>query len=151
MKVVTTVADGTATVDLDPARHPPSILPLVEIDGRPIHHEPLRTLGPHQVPNQEALVSEHRLQAAKRYARANRLDKLVGAPPGAPLGIVCAGKTYRDLLQAFADLGVAQDAIAAAGVRVLKLATTYPLVEDTLEELARSTGTSPASWAMPAR
>jgi len=34
MKIVTTVADGTGTIDLDPARHPVSVLPSVEADGQ---------------------------------------------------------------------------------------------------------------------
>jgi indolepyruvate ferredoxin oxidoreductase len=128
LKVVTTVADGIGTVDLSPDRHHV----VVPDEGQ---HVPLATIGPHQVPDQEALVVDHRLRAAKAYVRANRLDRVEGAGPGARLGVVCAGKTYRDVVQAFADAGVDP---AEAGVRILKLAMTFPLVEATVVEFAGS-------------
>ena len=92
-------------------------------------------MGAHPVPNQEALLLQ-RLIAAKAYARHNELDRVVGAGPGARLGIVCAGKTYVDVLQAISDLGF--DDVADIGVRVLKLGMTYPLVEETITEFASS-------------
>jgi indolepyruvate ferredoxin oxidoreductase len=138
MKIVTAVADGVGTIDLDLARHAPVDPEGVVINGQPWHHHPLRTVGPHAVPDQEALVVERRLTAAKAYARHNNLDRVVGAAPGARLGIVCSGKTYFDVVQAFADAGVALDELGSLGVRILKLGMTYPLVEDTILEFAAS-------------
>ena len=138
LKVVTSVADGVGTVDLDPDRHVLSDPTDLVIGGEPWAHLPLATVGPHAVPGQEALVVEHRLRAARAYARHNGLDRIVGAGVGARLGIVCAGKTYLDVIQAFADLGVTIDDLDAAGVRILKLAMTYPLVPDTVTEFAAS-------------
>jgi indolepyruvate ferredoxin oxidoreductase len=138
LKIVTAVADGLGTVELDLERHAPSDPADVVVDGRPWRHEPLATVGPHAVPDQEVLVVQHRLQAAEAYARHNGLDRVVGAPPGARLGVVCAGKTYFDVVQAFADLGVGLDQLAGAGVRILKLAMTYPLVRETIVEFAAS-------------
>ncbi|SEG83923.1 indolepyruvate ferredoxin oxidoreductase [Thermomonospora echinospora] len=135
MKVVTAVADGIGTVDLDPGRHAPADPEDVVIDGRPWRHRPLAAIGPHAVPGQEALVTEHRLRAARAYARHNGLDRVAGAAPGARLGVVCAGKTYFDLLQAFTDLGTSPE---RAGVRILRLGMTYPLVEETVLEFAAS-------------
>jgi indolepyruvate ferredoxin oxidoreductase len=126
LKVVTAVADGIGSVDLSLDRH------HVVVPGEG-QHVPLATIGPHQVPQQEALVVDHRLQAAKAYVRANRLDRIVG--DGTRLGVVCAGKTYFDVVQAFADAGVEPDDI---GVRILKLAMTYPLVEETVVDFAGS-------------
>jgi indolepyruvate ferredoxin oxidoreductase len=136
LKIVTAVADGTGTVDLDPARHSPADPGDVIIDGRPWRHEPLATIGPHALPDQEALVVDRRLRAARAYARLAGLDRTVGAAPGARLGVICAGKTYVDVLQALADLGVPD--LAGAGIRVLKLGMTYPLVEETVLEFAAS-------------
>src|SRR5262249_13413633 len=45
---------------------------------------------------------------------------------------------FFDVVQAFADLGVAADGLAGAGIRVLKLAMTYPLVPDTVLDFAAS-------------
>ncbi len=135
LKIVTAIADGIGTVDLDPRRHHPSDPVGVVIDGQPWQHRPLATIGAHPVPNQEALLLQ-RLLAAQAYAAHNGLDPVLGSEPGARLGIVCAGKTAFDVLQAFADLGVTD--LAAAGVRILKLAMTYPLVERTVVEFATS-------------
>ncbi len=138
MKIVTSVADGIGTVDLDPGRHAPADPPELLVDGRPWVHQPQSTIGPHAVPGQEALVSHDRLRAAAAYARHNGLDRVQGAGPGARLGVLCAGKTYVDVIQAFADLGVGPDDLADRGIRVLKLAMTYPLVEETAVEFAAS-------------
>ncbi|CUU55282.1 indolepyruvate ferredoxin oxidoreductase [Parafrankia irregularis] len=140
MKIVTAVADGVGSVDLDLDRHDPVDPPDsdVLVDGVAWRHRPQVTIGPHAVPGQEALVVDHRLRAAAAYARRNGLDRVVGAAPGAPLGIVCGGKTYFDVVQALTDLGVRPGDLAAAGVRVLKLGMMYPLVESTVTEFARS-------------
>jgi indolepyruvate ferredoxin oxidoreductase len=139
LKVVTAVADGLGTVDLDPTRHPADEAPPDPlVDGQPWRHRPLTTIGPHAVPDQEALVVHHRLVAAQAYVRHHGLDRTIGAGPGASLGIVCAGTTYLAVVQALADLGVTIDALAGLGVRIVKLAMTYPLVEETMRDLAAS-------------
>jgi len=137
LKIVTAVADGIGTVDLDPGRHHPSN-PSVLIDGRPWRHRPLATIGYHAVPDQEALVVDRRLRAAQAYARHNGLDRVVGAAPGAELGVVCAGQTYLDVIQALADLGIGLAELAGAGLRILKLGLTYPLAADAIGEFAAS-------------
>jgi indolepyruvate ferredoxin oxidoreductase len=138
LKVVTAVADGIGSADTGMDRHQPTDPKDVRIGGHLWRHEPLRTVGNHAVPDQELLVVSHRLQAAEAYARHNGLDRTVGAGPGARLGIVCAGKTYYDLVQALADLGVGVDDLSGLGIRVLKLALTYPLVQETMIEFAGS-------------
>ncbi|MDX6745129.1 indolepyruvate ferredoxin oxidoreductase family protein [Actinocorallia sp. A-T 12471] len=135
LRVVTAVADGVGTVDPEPGRHTPRDPEGFVVDGEPWRHVPQRTIGPHAVPGQEALIADHRLRAARAYARHNRLDRVSGAASGARLGVVCSGKTYFDLLQAFADLGTTPERL---GVRVLKLGMVFPLVEETVLEFAGS-------------
>ena len=110
LKIVTSVADGIGTVDLDPDRHAPA-RPDRPGDRRPSRGATSRWPRSARTPcpSQEALVVEHRLRAAQAYVRHNGLDRVVGAAPGASLGIVCAGKTYFDVVQALADLGVTLD------------------------------------------
>ena len=43
---------------------------------------------------------EGRLEAARRFAVANELNRVVVDSPGAWIGIVAAGKTYLDLREA---------------------------------------------------
>jgi indolepyruvate ferredoxin oxidoreductase len=137
LKVVTTVADGAATVDFGADRHPIDS-PQLTVGGVPWHHEPLASMGPHRVPDQESLLVERRLAAAKAYVFAHELDRVSGAPPGAALGVVCAGKTYHDVVQGLLLLGLDIDDLAEAGIRILKLAMTYPLVDATLIDFTRS-------------
>jgi len=113
MKIVTTVADGTGTIDLDPARHPVSVLPSVEADGQSWRHEPLGMIGPHQVPNQELLVVHNRLEAAKAYVRANGLNRIVGASRARVWAWCVQARPITMLVQAFTDLGVAFNDLAA--------------------------------------
>lgn len=138
MKVVTAVADGIGSVDLGVDRHHPSDPDDLVLDGRRWRHEPLTRIGPHTVPAQEALVVDHRLRAAQAYVRHNGLDRVVGAGPGARLGIVCAGKTHYDVISALAGLGVGLDDLAGAGIRILKLALTWPVVPATVVDFATS-------------
>jgi indolepyruvate ferredoxin oxidoreductase len=137
LKIVTVVADGIGTTVTTLDRFAPAVDPAFELDGRPWHHEPLRTIGPHQVPNQEALVVRDRLLAAQAFARANGVDRTLGGPRGR-LGIVCAGTTYAGVLQALSDLGVAPDRLEGAGLRILKVGMTFPLVDETVREFAAS-------------
>jgi len=146
LKIVTSVADGIGTVDLDLGRHQPRDPADAVIDGLPWRHRPLATVGPHAVPDQEILVAERRLRAARAYVRHNGLDRVSGAMSSggkqgsAKLGLVCAGKTYFDVLDALAALGVAAGDLADAGIAILRLAMTYPLVEETVLEFAASAG-----------
>jgi indolepyruvate ferredoxin oxidoreductase len=136
-KVVTSVADGTGSVASDLERFAPSDRAEFELDGRRWRHEPLRTIGPHQIPDQETLVSYERLLAAEQYAERAGLNRVMGGPRGR-LGIVCAGKTYFDVVQALSDAGVPLDELAARGLRILKLGMTYPLVTRTVLDFAGS-------------
>jgi len=138
MKIVTAVADGIGSVDLGLDRHQPVDPDDLVVDGQPWRHEPLTRIGPHTVQAQEALVVDHRLQAAQAYVRGNGLDRVVGAGPGASLGIVCAGKIYYDVVSALAGLGVGLDGLADAGIRILKLALTWPVVPATVLDFAGS-------------
>ena len=136
LKVVTAVADGIGTVDLELDRHDYTD-PDLRIDGQRWEHRPQATIGPHAVPGQEQLINEHRLRAAQTYARRNGLDRTIG-PATAELGIVCSGATYFDVVQALSECGVGLADLAAAGVRILRLGMTYPLVEPTAVEFAES-------------
>jgi indolepyruvate ferredoxin oxidoreductase len=76
---------------------------------------------------QEERLHRHKLEAVKAFAAANRLDRLVMPGRDAKLGVVAAGKSYLDLRQALADLGIDAAAAERLGLRVLKLGLTWPI------------------------
>ena len=132
VRIVTAVADGIAAVDTGIDRFP-AVDPEVEVDGRPWRHEPVgRILGG----DLEELWLDRRLRAAQGWVTARGLDRFVGAEGPARLGVVCAGKTYRDVLGALEACGVGPADLAGAGIRVLKLAMTYPVAPARVLELA---------------
>src|SRR6201995_1653627 len=70
-----------------------------------------------------------KMDAVAAFARANQLDKIVLDGKPARLGIVATGKAYLDLRQAMADLGISDRDAEALGLRIYKVALTWPLEE----------------------
>ena len=78
------------------------------------------------------LESEKRLHGPKMdavaaFARANRFDRIVLDSRPARLGIMATGKAYLDLRQALADLGITDAEAQSLGLRIYKVALTWPL------------------------
>ena len=69
------------------------------------------------------------MAAVQAFARANRFDRIVLDSKPARLGIVATGKAYLDLRQALADLGITDKDAQALGLRIYKVALTWPLEE----------------------
>ncbi|MCD6679058.1 MAG: indolepyruvate ferredoxin oxidoreductase family protein [Burkholderiaceae bacterium] len=87
----------------------------------------------------EERLSRFKVPAALAYARANRLDRNVfGRPDDKParLGIVSSGKSWLDVMQALADLGIGDEDARALGVRVLKVAMPWPLEPQSMRAFA---------------
>src|SRR4051812_2352266 len=119
-KVVTNVADAVGTAEVDPAQVAPR-LPDTGYEHMPTGN----LLVPASLELERTLVGE-RTDLALAYARENEVNRIEGARE-AWLGIVCAGKSYYDVRQALADLGVADR------VRILKLGMVWPLEPDVVE------------------
>jgi indolepyruvate ferredoxin oxidoreductase len=137
LRVVTSVADGFDQVRLDPARLVP-VHPDLELDGVPWRFAQRPMLFLPDSLELEAELYERRHPAALAYGRANRLNVVEVDPPDAWLTIVSAGRTYREVRQALADLGLGtDDELRAAGVRLLRLGMVYPLDPDVVRTAAR--------------
>ena len=78
---------------------------------------------------QEKRLFGPKMEAAKAFARANRFDRIVLDGKPARLGIITTGKAYLDLRQALADLGISDRDAEALGLRIYKVALTWPLEE----------------------
>jgi len=122
MKVVTAVADATATVEVGLDRVEP-LMPTLEWEGVPYVHRPsAHLLAPQSLELEQTLVGV-RLELARLYARENNLNPIIRADAGARIGIVVSGVSHQDLQQALADL----DPSGTMPVRVLKVGMLFPL------------------------
>ncbi|HEY2691435.1 MAG TPA: indolepyruvate ferredoxin oxidoreductase family protein [Streptosporangiaceae bacterium] len=138
-KVVTAVADGFGSADVATGRISP-VRPDVEFDGEPWQHVQRPTFFlPHTV-ELEGELYERRHPAARAYAAANGLNVVEVVPARAWLTIVSSGRTYREVRQALADLGLATDQeISEAGIRLVRLGMIYPLEPGIVRAAARDT------------
>lgn len=84
----------------------------------------------------EPEANRHRLEAAKAFARANRLNRRFGAKQNAKLGIATAGKYFYDLMQALRDLGIEPDDWEPMGIRIAKFGMTFPIEPEFAREFA---------------
>jgi indolepyruvate ferredoxin oxidoreductase len=134
-KIVTNVADAAGTAEVSPDRIVP-VMPVVEWYGKPYEHKPNPTmLAPDSLISERNLLNV-RLEIARAYARANGLNRVTHEAPEAWLGIVAPGKSYTDLAQALSDLGLDDDALRRAGVRVMKISMPWPLDPETVRDFA---------------
>lgn len=134
LKIVADVADGSGTVELHPDRIDP-VIPL--LDGTRYEHRPngmLLTPGSLDI---EREIVDVRMPLALEYAAANRLNHVTVDPVDACIGVVASGITYREMREAMRRIGlVDDDAIAAAGIRLLKLGMPIPFNASTVRRFA---------------
>ena len=115
-KVVTNVADEIGTAEVTPDRIP-VVDPGFTWGGRPWRPTQSPMLLPPFSLELERELHTGRLEAAKAFAAANRLNRITVPTPGAWLGITAAGKSYYDLREALRHLGLDDEALRHAGVR----------------------------------
>ncbi|MGH9613982.1 MAG: indolepyruvate ferredoxin oxidoreductase family protein, partial [Bryobacteraceae bacterium] len=120
MKLVTDVCDGGGTVILDPDS-PAIHLP----DEYEKYTDPRTVLPISRVLEHETHV--RRMEAARMFAKANRVNVWSGASDGAKIGLLSAGKPYYDLMQSLRDLGIGRDDLPALGIRLGKVGMPFPL------------------------
>ncbi len=121
LKLVTNVCDAGGVVDLDLQRH------RLRVPDQYVKKSETRMLSLRGRSPPSTKPSGPRLEAAKRFAAHNRLNRIEGATH-AKLGIATAGKAYYDLLQALKDAGL-EDQLEPAGIRIAKFGMTFPLTK----------------------
>lgn len=87
---------------------------------------------------QEARLHDYKRHAVLAFARANGLDKQIFAGGKKPkIGIVSTGKSYLDVRQALDLLEIDEVAAADFGVRLFKIAMTWPLEPEGVKKFAK--------------
>ncbi|MGV9798098.1 indolepyruvate ferredoxin oxidoreductase family protein [Mycobacterium sp. NPDC003449] len=131
MKLATNVVDGSATVRFDGGRVSVRT-PSREIDGVDFRHSVSAQFLQPTLGNLEQSACYDRMELVRRYVAANDLNRTIG-DPDAKLGIITAGATFRDTLQALARLGVGESQLMHSGIRILKLGAIHPLDHQTVQ------------------
>jgi indolepyruvate ferredoxin oxidoreductase len=124
LKLATNVVDGGTTVDLPSLDVQPRV-PDNVVDGLPYAHTVSASFLQPALAGLERSAVWTRPELARRYARANGLNRITG-DPAAAVGVIAHGATYLDTLKALARLGIDVSA-PGSGVRVLKLGMISPL------------------------
>lgn len=134
-KIVTDVADEYSSVEVGAGRVN-IVEPDFQLNGRPWRPKQNSALiSPYSL-QQEKEIHDERLDAALAFARANRINQIAVPTEDAWLGIIAAGKTWYDLRGALHDIGLDDEALQRAGIRLLKLGMIFPLERDILREFA---------------
>jgi len=122
LKCMKDVIDASGSVEVSPER-----VQIVTPTDYQMPEGGLNIRWPDQPLDQEARLHRYKLDAARAFARANKLDKVVIDTPDAKLGIVTCGKSYMDVRQALQYLGTDEAEAKRLGVRLYKIGMTFPL------------------------
>jgi indolepyruvate ferredoxin oxidoreductase len=128
LKTIAEVVETAATVDLaswPTFREPDDFA----VPAHSLNWDP-KLNWPAQRGEYERRLIEERLPAARAWARANQIDRLIVEASTKRLGIVTVGKAHQDFMQACRDLGLTDDNLREMGVSVYKVGMSWPLETD---------------------
>ncbi|MFJ1456776.1 indolepyruvate ferredoxin oxidoreductase family protein [Nocardia sp. N2S4-5] len=135
LKIVADVADGAWTVD-GRVGEVDTVVPEIEWEGKPFSYRQRPMAAPADSVPAEADLYGPRWEIVKAYSTRNELDVIEVNPARATVGIAATGTTFDAVRQALLDLGVDDDALTRAGVRLLRIGMPYPLAPERVREFA---------------
>src|SRR3954467_6158909 len=130
-KAISETVESSASIDSDPARI--KVMSPTDFEMPP---GGLNIRWPDPPLDAEKRLFGPKMAAVQAFARANQLDRIVLDSRPARLGIVATGKAYLDLRQALADLGITDKDAEDLGLRIYKVAMTWPLEESGAKRFA---------------
>lgn len=134
LKTIAEVVETASTIELGalPVFERPHDFPL---PSHGLNWDP-KLVWPAQRAELERRLIDERLPAARAWARANRLDRIIVEASRRRLGIVTVGKTHQDVMQALSDLELTPEKLKQLGVSVYKVAMSWPLDTESALEFA---------------
>jgi indolepyruvate ferredoxin oxidoreductase len=123
-KAISETVESSASIDSDPSR-----IKVVWPADFEMPPDGLNIRWPDPPLDQERRLFGPKMAAVAAFARANAFDRIVLDGKPARLGIIATGKAYLDLRQAMADLGISDRDAEILGLRLYKVALTWPLEE----------------------
>jgi indolepyruvate ferredoxin oxidoreductase len=140
LKIVSDVADGAWSVggglgELE------IVVPEIEWDGEPWTYRQHMAPAPAEAVIAEQELAGPRWRMVSAFSSVNALNAVDIDPADAWLGVVAAGKTYDDTLQALLDLGIDRATAARRGIRTMRIGMLHPLEPEAVLEFARGVET----------
>jgi indolepyruvate ferredoxin oxidoreductase len=77
--------------------------------------------------DKERRLRTQKIPAALAFARANKIDRVMLGSSRPRLGIACQGQAYKDVVEAFAAMGISSAEAADLGVAIYKVGMPWPL------------------------
>ena len=135
VKSVSDIAESWYMVDIDPKRTE-TVLP--DPSDFVIPESGVHTRWPDNSVDQDERMVNARLPAIKAFTRANKLNKVTLDAQKRRVGIITAGKSYLDTLEALDDLRIDEAMRDELGLAVFKIAVIWPMEETLVREFAES-------------
>ncbi|MDJ0776981.1 MAG: indolepyruvate ferredoxin oxidoreductase family protein [Gammaproteobacteria bacterium] len=131
LKAITENMDAAISAEIDPGRVQVKIPDDYELPEDGVHIR-----WPDTPLAQEERLQRHKIYAARAFARANNLNRIVLDSDHARLGILTTGKSYLDTLQALEYLGIDEQLAGIIGIRLYKVGMSWPLEPVATHEFA---------------
>lgn len=135
VKSVSDIAESWYMVDINPNRTE-TVLP--DPSEFVIPDSGVHTRWPDRSVDQDERIVNVRLPAVKAFTKANKLNKVTLDAKQRRMGIITAGKSYLDTIEALNDLGIDDPMRDELGLAVFKIAVIWPMEESLVQEFAES-------------
>jgi indolepyruvate ferredoxin oxidoreductase len=131
LKATADTVETTATVDLA-SEHRAIIIPDFEMPEGGLHIR----LGD-VWREEDTRLQRYKGFAAIQFAKANKVDQLIWDSPKPRFGIISTGKSYADVVEALAELGITAEVARDIGLRLYKVGMPWPLEPDGVRAFAQ--------------
>ena len=122
LKAITENMDSAISADIDPER-----VRIVIPEDFALPADGVHARWPDKPLEQELRLNKYKIYAAREFARANGINRIVVDSPNPRFGIITTGKSYLDVMQALEDMGISPAVAAEIGLRVYKVGMPWPL------------------------
>lgn len=122
LKAITENMDSAISADIDSER-----VNIVIPQDFALPADGVHARWPDKPLEQELRLNKYKIYAAREFARANGINRIVVDSPSPRFGIITSGKAYLDVMQALEDMGITDSVAAEIGLRVYKVGMPWPL------------------------
>ena len=130
-KAITENMDSAISADINPGRLSIQIPETFNLPTDGVHAR-----WPDLPMEQEKRLNKYKIYAAREFAYANQLNKVMLDSARPRLGIITSGKAYLDVIQALDDMGIDNQLAAHIGIRVFKVGMPWPLEPKSTHQFA---------------